>query len=88
MAIRKDILNTLIDLFKTQGWTSSETPELTLNLVDDLGLDSFDFVNLVLELNRGFDLQIPSQEVGPVHFETLGTLLNYLEDKLSNVSEA
>ena len=55
----------------------SITPET--NLVDDLGADSLDVVDLVMTLEDEFDMEIPDEDVENVR--TVGDIVKYLEDR-------
>jgi len=54
----------------------SITPET--NLVDDLGADSLDVVDLVMTLEDEFDMEIPDEDIENVR--TVGDIVKYLED--------
>ena len=53
--------------------------KLTTDMVDDLGADSPDIVDLVMTLEDEFDIEIPDEDVEGVR--TVGDLVKYLEDK-------
>lgn len=80
MAHSTNTLNLIQTVFQDMGWEPS-TPQA--HLVDDLGLDSFDFVQLVLALNQTFGVNIPSQDVNATHFANLNALSAYLDKLLS-----
>ncbi|MCI9510642.1 MAG: acyl carrier protein [Angelakisella sp.] len=56
-----------------------ESITLETNLVDDLGADSLDVVDLVMTLEDEFDMEIPDEDVVDVH--TVGDIVKYLEDR-------
>ena len=56
-----------------------ETIKMETALVDDLGADSLDVVDLVMSLEDGFDLEIPDEDVENVR--TVGDIVKYLEDR-------
>lgn len=49
------------------------------SLVDDLGADSLDVVDLVMSLEDEFDVEIPDEDVENVR--TVGDIVKYLEDR-------
>ena len=51
---------------------------LDTSLVDDLGADSLDVVDLVMTLEDEFDMEIPDEDITEVR--TVGDLVNYLDD--------
>ena len=56
-----------------------ETIKMETALVDDLGADSLDVVDLVMSLEDEFDLEIPDEYVENVR--TVGDIVKYLEDR-------
>lgn len=52
---------------------------MTTDIVDDLGADSLDIVDLVMTLEDEFDLEIPDEDIETVR--TVGDLVKYLEDR-------
>lgn len=46
-------------------------------LLADLGMNSFDLVNLVCEVEDEFDIEIPDRIIGS--FKTVGDVINYIE---------
>lgn len=51
-------------------------------LVDDLGADSIDFVEVVMELEKTFDITIRDDEAEQLNEWTVGDLYKFLEGKL------
>lgn len=56
-----------------------EAIKMETALVDDLGADSLDVVDLVMSLEDEFDLEIPDEDVENVR--TVGDIVKYLEDR-------
>ena len=54
----------------------SITPET--NLVDDLGADSLDVVDLVMTLEDEFDTEIPDEEIENI--KTVGDIVRFIEE--------
>jgi len=52
---------------------------MTTNLVDDLGADSMDVVDLAMTLEDEFDIEIPDEDITEVR--TVGDIVKYLEDR-------
>ncbi|MDR1619830.1 MAG: acyl carrier protein [Clostridiales bacterium] len=48
-------------------------------LVDDLKADSLDVVELIMDLEQEFDVNIPDEELPKVR--TVGDIINYLQKK-------
>ena len=51
-------------------------------LVDDLGADSIDFVEIVMELEKTFDITIRDDEAEQLNEWTVGDLYKFVEGKL------
>lgn len=51
-------------------------------LVDDLGADSIDFVEIVLELEKAFGITIKDDEAEQLNEWTVGNLYDFVKDKL------
>ena len=61
------------------GVSESEITE-TANFVADLGADSLDVVELVMEIEKKFDINIPDQDAET--FKTVGDAVAYIASKL------
>jgi acyl carrier protein len=59
-----------------------EEDKVTLDssIVDDLGADSLDVVDLVMSLEEEFELEIPDEDVE--NMKTVGDMVKYIEGKL------
>lgn len=55
-----------------------DTISLTTNIIDDLGADSLDAVDMLMSLEDEFDVEIPDEEVESIH--TVGDLVTYIEE--------
>ena len=62
------------------GVEESEVTE-TANFTNDLGADSLDTVELVMELERVFDIKIPDEDASSI--ATVADAVNYVQSKLS-----
>ena len=49
------------------------------NILDDLGADSLDVVDLVMALEDEFDVEIPEDQVENI--KTVGDIVKFIEDK-------
>ena len=58
--------------------------EITLeaSFIDDLGADSLDTVELVMEFESAFDIEIPDEDADKL--ATVGAALEYLDSKISD----
>ena len=51
------------------------------HLQRDLGIDSVQFVHLVLELEKRFDLQVPDMDI--LRLKSVGNCIEYLAERLN-----
>ncbi len=59
--------------------TSSETEKL--NLRDDLGLDSFDAMELIIKCEENFDIEWPNDQLD---VKTVGDVIDVVENSVGN----
>ena len=57
---------------------SEVTPEA--NFTNDLGADSLDTVELIMEFEKEFDISIPDEDAEKI--ATVGNAIDYLQDKV------
>ena len=67
----KDILVDQLDV-------EEEKVTLEASIIDDLGADSLDLVDLVMSLEEKFDVEIPDDQVENI--KTVGDIIKYIED--------
>ena len=53
----------------------------TANFANDLGADSLDTVELIMEFEKEFGIQIPDEDAGE-KISTVGDAISYIESKL------
>lgn len=51
---------------------------LSTSFTEDLGADSLDLVELIMELEKKFDIQIPEDASENIH--TVGDVVNYIQE--------
>ena len=57
-----------------------EKVTLEASIVDDLGADSLDVVDLIMSLEEEFDIEIPDEDVE--NMKTVGDIVKYIESKI------
>lgn len=67
----KDILVDQLDV-------EEEKVTMEASIIDDLGADSLDLVDLVMSLEEEFDVEIPDDQVENI--KTVGDIVKYIED--------
>lgn len=50
------------------------------SIIDDLGADSLDVVDLIMSLEEEFDVEVPDEDVE--NMKTVGDIVKYIEGKL------
>jgi acyl carrier protein len=50
------------------------------NFIDDIGADSLDIVELIMELEEEFDIQIPDDQAEKI--KTVGEAIDYIEREI------
>jgi acyl carrier protein len=58
----------------------------TTSFIEDIGADSLDIVELVMELEEEFDVQIPDDQAEKI--KTVGMAVEYIKTHIKNKGEA
>ncbi len=75
---QETITNILVDKL---GLAATEvTPDA--NFIKDLGIDSLDYAELVMEFEQNFDIRIPDEDAEQM--QTINQAVKYIDDKISN----
>ncbi len=75
---QETITNILVDKL---GLAATEvTPDA--NFVKDLGIDSLDYAELIMEFEQGFGIRIPDEDAEQM--QTINQAVKYIDDKVSN----
>jgi acyl carrier protein len=78
---RNEMHKKIVDIIANQLGVDKEMVTPEANVVDDLGADSLDVVELVMALEEAFDLEIPDEEAEKIR--TVKDILDYLGKSLS-----
>ena len=78
---RNEMHKKIVDIIANQLGVDKEMVTPEANVVDDLGADSLDVVELVMALEEAFDLEIPDEEAEKIR--TVKDILEYLGKTLS-----
>ena len=68
------------------GIESVEAVQLDSNLIDDLGADSLDMVEMIMALEETFDIEVPDEDTEDI--ETFGELVAYVAAKVPDFTAA
>jgi acyl carrier protein len=78
---RNEMQKKVVDIIANQLGVDKEIVSPEANVVDDLGADSLDVVELVMALEEAFDLEIPDEEAEKIR--TVKDIIEYLAKSLS-----
>ena len=81
---REEITSTLIEIIEDilpEGDCSNLDPEVRLR--DQLELDSMDFLDIVMELRKGYRIEIPEEDYPKL--ASLKSSVDYLEPKMRDL---
>ena len=67
------------DILSKQLQIDPDTITPNTNIIDDLGADSLDIVEMLMSIEAEFGVTVPDEEV--VNFKTVGDVADYLESK-------
>ena len=70
----------VIDIIADKLAVATEKVNMEANLATDLGADSLDIVELILEFERVFEISIPENEAEKI--KTVGQIVDYLKNNL------
>ena len=71
--------NRIIDIIANQLGVDKDMVTPGANIVDDLGADSLDVVELVMALEESFDTEIPDEEAEKIR--TVQDIFDYMQKK-------
>lgn len=74
-----EIEGKVIDIIVKQMGVNKDQVTLETSFVNDLGADSLDTVELVMELEDEFDMNIPDEEAE--NLQTVGDAVKYIKEK-------
>jgi acyl carrier protein len=71
----------VIELVSNQMGVSAEKVTPETSFINDLGADSLDTVELIMELEDAFDMNIPDEDAEKI--QTVGDAIKYIEERAS-----
>ncbi len=72
-----EIADRVVDIVTDKLGLEKEQVTETASFTTDLGADSLDTVELIMELEKEFNLEIPEEEAQQI--KTVGDAINYIE---------
>jgi acyl carrier protein len=77
---RKEIEEKVKEIIVSQLNVSEDEITESASFIDDLGADSLDTVELVMQFEEEFDIEIPDEDAEKL--TTVGKAIDYLEEKV------
>lgn len=77
--VRAAIIDILVDIAPDEDVSSINDQD---NLRDQIDLDSMDFLDIVMELRKRFNIEVPEQDYG--HLATMAGCVTYLQPLLKD----
>ena len=75
------VLEILIELLCEQLDIEADEVNENTDIVNDLGADSLDVVDLVMTLEEEFDTEIPDEDIE--NLKTVGDIVKYIEERVA-----
>ncbi len=73
-----EIKSKVIEIIKDRLNVSDKDIEMTSNFANDLGADSLDTVELIMEFEKEFEISIPDEDAEKI--TTVGDAVTYIEE--------
>ena len=74
------VLDKMKDILVEQLQSNPEDITMESLLVDDLGADSLDAIDIVMSVEDTFKVEVPDEIIEKI--ETVGDIVNYIEDHI------
>ncbi len=74
-----EIKSKVIEIIKDRLNVSDKDIEMTSSFANDLGADSLDTVELIMEFEKEFEISIPDEDAEKI--TTVGDAISYIESK-------
>lgn len=74
------VLDKMKDILVEQLECNPEDITMESLLVDDLGADSLDAIDIVMSVEDTFNVEVPDEIIEKI--ETVGDIVNYIEDHI------
>lgn len=85
-AIKSEIAESIIELIVDKLGLDEDEVTLTANFKNDLGCDSLDAVELIMEFEREFDVAVPDDVAEKLY--TVGDVITFIESKVAKSASA
>jgi acyl carrier protein len=80
MASKEEVVAKVVDLISSSLGVSPDEIEASNSFIDDLGADSLDIVDLVILIEKEFDIEIPDEDAEKI--TTVQDAIDYINNHL------
>ena len=80
MASKEEVVAKVVDLISSSLGVSTDEVDATSSFIDDLGADSLDIVDLVIAIEKEFDIEIPDEDAEKI--ATVQDAIDYINNHL------
>lgn len=74
------IFNKIVSILNEQLGINPDEVTMQTNIMDDLSIDSLDLVDLLMNLEEEYGVEIPDDKIEDI--KTIGDLTQYIEDHI------
>ena len=76
---KNTMLEKIIEIFASQLQIDSASVNADTLILEDLGADSLDIIEILTEIEDTFDISIPDEDIP--RFKTVGDIAKYIEER-------
>ena len=80
MASKEDVIEKVKELISSSLGVSADEVESSSSFIDDLGADSLDIVDLVIAIEKEFDIEIPDEDAEKI--TTVQDAIDYINNHM------
>lgn len=81
--LREELKRKIIEQLNLEEFTVADIADDDALFGDGLGLDSIDALELIVMLDKDYDIQLTNPEEGKEIFQSIAVLANYITEKRS-----
>jgi acyl carrier protein len=79
-ADKENVHDKVVEIIAEQMQVPKDQIKLETHFVNDLGADSLDVVEMVMELEEAFDITIPDEDADKI--QTVGQAIDYIKEHM------
>ncbi|MFN3316700.1 MAG: acyl carrier protein [Raineya sp.] len=77
----KNVKQTVLDILKEKLGLSESVMTMEASFIKDLGVDSLDYIELIMAFEQAFNINIPDTDAEKMR--TIGAAIDYIEERLA-----